>query len=416
LSNITETVNFYEGNDPFEILAKYGSPVYVYNERTLRERCREIKNLSLYGGYTPNYSAKANNNVTILKIVKSEGFCVDAVSNGEIFACLAAGFLPSDIFYITNNASEGELRYAIDRGITISADSLSQLDLIGKLNPGGEVFVRFNPGVGAGHGENVITGGKETKFGVNEENAGVVAEIAQKRGISVVGVNQHIGSLFMNADAYFKGAEALLRIAKQFPAVKFIDFGGGFGIPYHKQDGEKPMDIAALGETLDNMISKFNSELGRELFFRVEPGRYISAECGVLIGTVNSVKENGDKKYIGTDLGFTALIRPTLYGSYHDVEIYKKNDGPSGEETVRIVGNVCESGDYIAKDRLITKTTEGDAVAVLDAGAYGYSMASNYNYRARPAEVLIRPSGETLLIRARDTFGGMIANCPDVRL
>ncbi|MDR1067061.1 MAG: diaminopimelate decarboxylase [Clostridiales bacterium] len=413
---VTESVNFYQGLDPFDIISEYGSPAYVYNERILRERCREIKTLSSYAGYIPNYSAKSNGNLTLLKIIKSEGFCVDAVSCGEIFACLAAGFDASDIFYITNNASADEFRYALDKGALISADSLSQLELIGEISPGAKVSVRFNPGVGDGHGEKVITGGKKTKFGVNAEDAKTVADIARKRGMEIIGVNQHIGSLFMDAGKYFEGANALLDIARQFPSVKMIDFGGGFGIPYKKQSGEQRMDLEALSENLEKVIWKFNTELGRQLQFRVEPGRYISAECGVLLGTVNAVKENGGKKYIGSDLGFTTLIRPTLYDSHHDVEIYKKgSELSSGSELAHIVGNICESGDYIAKDREIPRRVAvGDIVAALDAGAYGYAMASNYNLRARPAEVLVRPSGETVLIRRGDTFEDMIANCVNV--
>ncbi len=221
----------------------------------------------------------------------------------------------------------------------------------------------------------------------------------------------HIGSLFMESGAYFEGAETLLRIAKEFPSVEFVDLGGGFGIPYHKQDNQARLNMKELGEKIDDFIEGFNKELGREISFHVEPGRYISAECGLLLGQVNAIKYNGNTKYIGTDLGFTTLIRPTLYESHHDVEIYKK-DGTSKDEPelVSIVGNICESGDYIAKDRLLPAIDENDIIGVLDAGAYGFSMSQNYNNRPRPAEILIKGT-EVRLIRERDTFADMIAKC-----
>ncbi len=165
---VTNETNFFEGHNPFDLIEKYGSPLYVYNERVLRERCREIKNLISYKDYKPHYSIKANSNISLLKIVKEEGILPEAVSGGEIFACLAAGYKPSEIFYVTNNASRSEFQYALDNNILISVDSLSQLALVGELNPGGDVSVRFNPGVGAGHSDKVITGGKKTQFGVNE--------------------------------------------------------------------------------------------------------------------------------------------------------------------------------------------------------------------------------------------------------
>ncbi len=408
---VTSEVNFYKGLNPCSLIEQYGSPLYVYNEDLLRERCRELKNLVTYPNFSVNYSVKANGNLSLLKIIREEGLKADAMSPGEIYVEELAGFKPEDILFITNNVSAEEMQYAIDRNITISVDSLSQLELLGTINPGGKVCIRFNPGVGAGHHEKVVTGGKNTKFGVESTFIDQVKAILSKYNLSLVGINQHIGSLFMEGDKYIQGIESLLSIAKNFDNLEFIDLGGGFGIPYHKQNAEQRLDLISLGKKLDTVLYKFAEEYGKELLFKVEPGRYIVAECGVLLGTAHAVKTNYTTKYIGTDLGFNVLKRPIMYDSHHDVEIYRKTDIPSTiEETVHIVGNICESGDIIAKGRTLPEIFEGDVIGILDAGAYGYCMASNYNNRLRPAEILINSKGETSVIRKRDTFEDIVRN------
>lgn len=408
-SKVTDDMNFFQGNNPFELVEKFGSPLYVYNERIIRERCREIKNLVKYKNFRVNYSAKANSNLAFLQIVREEGLDVDAMSPGEIFVEMMAGFKPENILYISNNVSEEEMKTAIDLGIKTSVDSLSQLEQYGRLNPGGKVAVRFNPGVGAGHHEKVVTGGKNTKFGVNPEYIPQVKDILSKYNLTLCGINQHIGSLFMESEKYIEGAASLLSIASNFDALEFIDIGGGLGIPYDKQGDEKRLDIKKLGEQLEKLIDDFVKAYGKEIIFKVEPGRYISAESSVLIGAVNSVKYNADNKYIGTDIGFNVLARPVIYDSHHGIEVYRSSDINNNKyETVSVVGNICESGDIIAKDRHLPEIFEGDLLGVLDAGAYGHVMCSNYNNRLRPAEVLIRENNESALIRERDTLEDLI--------
>lgn len=407
---ITDETNFFQGADPFELIEKYGSPLYVYNEGIIRNRCREMKNLIPYEGFSVNYSAKANSNLAFLQIVQSEGLDVDALSMGEIFVELKAGFSPEQIFFVSNNVSKEEMQFAIDRNILISVDSLSQLEQYGKLNGGGDVAIRFNPGVGAGHHDKVVTGGNKTKFGVNIEYIPQVKEILAKYDLKLVGINQHIGSLFMDGDAYLQGVGAMFDVATHFKdTLRFIDIGGGFGIPYGKQDNQRRLDLKALGEKLQKFVDDFIKEYGKQLTIKIEPGRYISAESGVLLGRVHAVKNNEDMKFIGTDLGFTVLARPMIYDSHHDIEVYRNNGRPSGKtEKVTIVGNICESGDIIAKDRALPEIFEGDLLCVLDAGAYGHVMSSNYNNRLRPAEVLIRQNGEVVLIRERDTLEDIV--------
>ena len=405
----TTQTKFYGNTTPDELIATFGSPLYVYNEAILRERCREMRQLTDYPRFKVNYSIKANSNLELLKIIWEEGFDADAMSPGEIHVLLAAGFKPDQIFYIGNNVSAEEMRFAIGRDILVSVDSISQLEQFGRINPGGKVAVRLNPGVGVGHHEKVITGGTKTKFGVAPDLIDAVKAVIQKYGLSLCGVNQHIGSLFMDTEPYIDGVERLLKIAAKFDGLEFIDLGGGFGTPYRKQAGEKRLDLKVFGELLGEKLAAWAKTYGKMLTFKVEPGRYLVAECGVLLGTVNAVKENYGTKYIGTDLGFNVLARPMLYDSHHDLEIYPENPAKQFEtEKVTVVGNICESGDIIAKEQELPVIGEGDLVGVMDAGAYGYCMSSNYNNRLRPAEVLIKSNGEPVLIRRRETFDDLM--------
>jgi diaminopimelate decarboxylase len=334
---------------------------------------------------------------------------VDAMSPGELYVELKAGFRPSQILFISNNVESEEMNYAINAGVTVSVDAVSQLELFGKINPGGKVAIRFNPGVGAGHHEKVITAGKDTKFGVDPAQIDDVKAVLEKYQLNLVGINQHIGSLFMTGEPYIESVKELMQIAKQFKTLEWIDLGGGFGIPYKKKEGEKRLKLDSMGDPLKKLMLNINKEFGRELTFKIEPGRYIVAECGVLLGRVNAVKLNHGKKYIGTDLGFNVFIRPVLYDSYHDLEVYPANDEPNvNTERVTVVGNICESGDIIARNRLLPAVNEGDYLGVMDAGAYAWVMSSNYNNRLRPAEVLINVNGEAVLIRKREELDDLV--------
>lgn len=405
----TPTVNFYKGTAPDKLVQEFGSPLYVYNEDILRQRCREMKNLVSYENFAPHYSIKANSNMHLLKIVHEEGLYADAMSPGEIFVLERAGFNPNEILYVCNNVSTEEMKYAVDRNITVSIDSLAQLEMFCEAFPGAKVAVRFNTGYGAGHHEKVVTAGKKTKFGINDDRAEEVKEILQKYDMKLTGINQHIGSLFLEETAYIASAELLCKLALQFEGIEFIDFGGGFGIPYMKQDGQHRLELAPLGKKLDGVINDFVQKYGKRITFNIEPGRYIIAECSVLLGTVYALKDHAGIDYVGTDLGFNVLQRPVMYDSHHDIEVY--SDGKlqkEGMETVTVVGNICESGDKLAIGRTLPTIKIGDVLGVMDAGAYGFSMASNYNNRLRPAEVLITSGGGTKLIRKRDTLEDLI--------
>lgn len=407
----TASVRFFGDSDPFELTSDHGSPLYVYNEAILRTRCREMLALVDHPRFRVNFSAKANSNLELLRIVHDEGLRVDAMSPGEIHLELAAGFAPEDIFYICNNVSAQEMRFAIERGVRVSVDSLSQLDLFGRTNPGGEVAVRFNPGAGAGHHAKVVTAGNQTKFGVQASDVDEVRDILRRHKLRLAGLNQHIGSLFMTGETYLEAAETLLGIARELgQKPDFVDFGGGFGVPYKKLSGQRRLDMPALGEGLAGVIERFEAATGWKSEYHVEPGRYVCAECGLLLGTVHAVKDVAGTAYAGTDLGFNVLSRPVMYDSHHDIEVFRMGGEPFGpDEPVNIVGNICETGDVLARERWLPELMEDDLLAVLDAGAYGHTMSSNYNCRLRPAEILIQLDGTHRLIRRADTLDDLLS-------
>ncbi len=410
----TKDVNFFGNSTPLQLVEKYGTPLYVYNETILRKKCNAVKKLISYANFFVNYSAKANTNLSILRIIKEEGLSVDAMSPGEIFIEFKAGFKPEEILFICNNVSDEEMMYAINAGVLVSVDSISQLDRYGRINRGGKVAIRMNPGVGAGHHEKVVTGGKNTKFGIDPASVEQIKAVLEKHQLHLSGINQHIGSLFLTADTYVEAATFLLSFAENFPELEFVDFGGGFGIPYHKEIGEQPLDLNILGKHLQELIDNWIAKTGRRITIKVEPGRFTVAECGVLLGKVHSIKQNGGKKYIGTDIGFNVLARPVMYNAYHEIEVYSNSARDiTNKEPVAIVGNICETGDIIAKDRTIPELLEGDVLGILDAGAYGMVMSSNYNCRLRPAEVLISSDGCDILIRKREELEDLVRHFPE---
>lgn len=404
MNSVEYIKKIFDKVDIHELLKKYGSPLYVYDENTLRQRCREMQNLIQYEDFRVNYSAKANTNVELLKIVYDEGLDVDAMSPGEMYLEAKAGFSPERMMFIGNNVSSEELKYAVDRGILVSVDSLSQLKLLGKVNKGGDVCLRINPGIGAGHHEKVVTGGKKAKFGIAIDDLPLAQNIAAESEMTIVGLNQHIGSLFLDPGPYVEAAEALLDIAATIPSIKMVDLGGGFGIPY-KHNVEPRLDLEALGQQLNHLVERWVASHW-PITIRIEPGRYIAAECGAILGTVHAVKENYNTYFIGSDIGFNTLIRPVMYDSYHEIDVcpVKEKVFNTFDKAVYIVGQICESGDILSHDRPVPVCEPGDALIVHDAGAYGFTMTSNYNSRPLPAEVLIQSDGKVRLIRKRQTL------------
>lgn len=385
-----------------ELLEEYGSPLYVYSEQILQKSCRDMRGLLAADDAHVSYSVKANTNLTLLGIAHEQGMYADAMSRGEIELCRMAGFAPQEIFYVCNNVSGQEMRFAAENGLVVSIDSVSQMQTLGENCPGARAAVRVNTEFGDGHHEKVVTAGKKTKFGVELKLLEETCRMADRYGVKIVGLNQHIGSAVHDTHMYEAAANVLIDTALAFPELELIDFGGGFAVPYRPE--EEAIDLAALGAMFERLHERLVREHpnGRNISMRIEPGRYVVAECGVLLGTVEAVKENHGKTYIGTDIGFNVLARPMLYDAYHHI-VLPDCEGKE-EQMVTVAGNICESGDILAKDRMLPIPECGDAIAVLTAGAYGFVMSSDYNCRMRPAEVLLCANGSYQLIRRRQTL------------
>ncbi|MBP5792821.1 MAG: hypothetical protein J6W46_04160, partial [Spirochaetaceae bacterium] len=281
MNSYIEASNYFEGNNPEQIASEYGTPLYVYNERILRDRMHSVSQVITKYPYTANYSVKANTNIHILKIALEEGLNCDAMSTGELQMLFKAGFPKERIFFVPNNVSTEELVFALKHGVMTSLDSLAQLELFGQcccdleLAPEKRTCaVRINPGIGAGHNEKVVTGGKKTKFGIAEEDIPQIFEIAEKYKLTIAGINQHIGSGFMDPQPYLDAVTNILRIALQFKNLKFIDFGGGYGIPYHKLDDEKPFPMDDFKKRLEPILDDFVAKYGSAPLFKSEPGRF----------------------------------------------------------------------------------------------------------------------------------------------
>lgn len=414
--NYLEEKRFFGLSDPEQLIRQFGSPLYVYNEAILRQSCRDMQSIIDYPDYTANYSTKANANVSLLRIVRDEGLFADAMSPGEIMALEEAGFKSEQIFFVPNNVSSDEMRFALDRSIMISLDSIAQLEQLGSIAPGTSVALRVNPGLGIGHHAKVVTAGKKTKFGISANQVEEAKAMAERYHLRVSGINQHVGSLFMEPADFLKASQHFFDIAIQFKDLDLVDLGGGFGIPYRKMSGEKHLDIAALRSGLTEQVMDFMRRYGRNITVKTEPGRYIVAESGVLLGTIHALKQNDGVTYVGTDIGFNVLARPVLYDSWHDLLAYRDGKVIDEKKTypVTVVGNICESGDMIAAKRRLPHLERGDILAVMDAGAYGYSMSSNYNNRLRPAEVLIGSDGKPRLIRRRETFDDLLRTLREI--
>ena len=403
-NDTTGEYNFYK-----ELLIKYGSPLYIYKEDILRKQAQNILDFKKYleknlNGIKVNmhYSTKANNNPAILKIVKEYGLCVDCMSLLELSINKKCEFDKDEILYVCNNIDEDEMQVVFDSGILICLDSISQIEMWGHKFPNTDIMIRINPGTeGVGHSKKVITSGKETKFGITEANFKEMFDVINKYNLNLIGIHQHLGSLFLNdkIENYITGVKRGLDLIDiYFKDIQIIDLGGGFGVPYKR---EEELDFELLGQKLSDTLKDFVKEHDKLKELKFEPGRYIPCEAGILIGKVNAVKYENDTYWIGTDIGMNQLVRPSMYGSYHEIKIISNN---SNEKIIaNICGNICESGDILAKQRKVVKPNIGDIVLVYNAGAYGYSMASNYTGRLRPAEVMIKDNKDRL-IRKRETI------------
>lgn len=404
-----EGSKLFIGDYTAESLAqRFGTPLYVYDLEVVAENYRKLLRSLPYEDLEILYSCKANNNVDVLKTLRDLGAGLDAVSPWEALLGIRLGFPREKILFTGNNVSDEEMRFVKEElGVLINVDSISQLRRYGRMYPGTEVSIRVNPGVGAGHHGYAVTGGV-TKFGIYLNQLGKAIEVVREYGLKVVGLHAHIGSGILNTEPHIKTLEILLNAARKFDSLEFVDLGGGFGIPYRPE--EKPPDLTQFGRKASELLESFSRER-HHVKLRLEPGRFIVGDAGVLLVRVVDVKEvlteGVEKVFVGVDSGMNHLIRPSLYGAYHEVLAVAKADWPR-EVAADVVGDICESGDVLATGINLPRVEEGDVLAIMNAGAYGYSMSSNYNMRPRPAEVVVR-GGEVKLSRRRETFEDLVA-------
>ncbi len=405
---------FFDGFSVKELAQKYDTPLYVLSENRIRDNYNRLLSalLNNYKYVRIYYAAKANTNLAVLRILQSEGAFLDTVSPGEVFMGLSSGFTPDQIMFTGTSVRNDEVKMLADASITVNVDSQSELDRLLKFAVPPVISVRVNPEIGAGHHSHCITAGPDAKFGLGEEETIQAYAIAKRARVERFGIHMHIGSGILEVEPYVLAVEKLLSIAKRVHEevgieFEFIDIGGGFGVPYKPED--KELDLA---EFSSKVVAPFKSKvkeygLGKP-FLCVEPGRYLVCDASILLTSVNTLKATPARKFVGVDAGFNTLIRPTMYGSYHSILVANKLNA-ADKETYDVVGPICESGDTLAKDRQLPLVEEGDLLAVLNAGAYGFSMSSQYNSRPRAAEVMIR-QGKAVLLRKREELGDLMSS------
>jgi diaminopimelate decarboxylase len=408
-------VLYYADMNTQQLAQDYGTPTYIVNERLIRKRYQELKGMldKAYENNEIHYAVKANSNLAILKILKSEGASVDCSSIGEVYSCLKVGFHADKIIYTGNMFTNDDLEYALKNDIMINLDSISQLDRLTKLcdelgKEKNTISFRINPEFGAGHHSHTITAGKNIKFGILDDQVIKAYSKAKEYGFNKFGTHIHIGSGILNPLDYKKAIEKYYTIITKMTdtldiKLEFIDFGGGLGIPYRPE--HKPLDLEKYIKIIFSPFEKLikNEDFGNPTL-KIEPGRFLVAESSIILTQINTIKDNGYKKFAGVDAGFNTIIRPTMYGSYHHIISCISPTTSNGEKIhYDIAGPICESGDILGKARKLPKLHEKDYLAILDAGAYGFTMASVYNSRPCPPEILIT-DGKSYLIREAETY------------
>lgn len=395
--------------DVTEICAQFGTPLYVYDAEKIIHQYRSIKSAFSDADVKVKYAAKALTNISILKLLKKYGSGVDVVSINEAQLALGAGFAPEDIMFTPNCVDFEEIMQGVDLGLNINLDNLPMLEKFGQKY--GDTYpccVRLNPHIMAGGNYKISTGHSNSKFGISVYQLPQIMQLADHYKIVINGLHIHTGSEITETDVFLKMAEILFGIARDFPALRFIDFGGGFKVAY--KEGDMVTNVYDLGLKLSKAFTDFYRSYGRKLELWVEPGKYIVSEAGYLFVKTNVVKSTPSVTFAGVNTGLNHLIRPMMYDAYHEIV---NVTNPSGSPKIyTVVGNICET-DTLGADRKLNEVREGDILAIKNAGAYGYSMSSTYNSRFRPAEVLVI-NGEAKLIRRRDTFEDLLRGQIDV--
>ncbi len=386
-----------------DIANTYGTPVYVYHAEKIKEQYQKLTNAFEGMDVLFFYACKALTNISVLQYVKEIGCNVDCSSLNEVKLALHAGFPASRILYTSNNISFEEIEEVKELGAFINIDSLSNIEKFGKrFGNSYPVGVRLRPNIMAGGNLKISTGHDKSKFGIPLEQVNELVAIAKQYNIRITDLHIHTGSDIKDAAVFVKGIEVLFDILHLFPHVTSIDLGGGFKVPYH--DDEKETDLNEVAAQIKAMFERHPEASRKKFQLWFEPGKFLVSACGHLITRVNVIKYTPNVTFAGVDTGLNHLIRPMFYDAYHKIENISNENGMLKKYTV--VGNICET-DTFASDRELNEVREGDLIAIRNSGAYGFEMASNYNSRYKPAEVLIE-DGVAHLIRKRDEFNDLL--------
>lgn len=387
------------------IAEQHKGPVYVYDSEKIQKQYRRLENA--FSGVEKlriNYACKALSNLSILNLLRSMGSGLDTVSIQEVQLGIKAGFQPKDIIFTPNGVSINEIEQVAAIGVQINIDNLAVLEQFGTKHPEVPVCIRINPHVMAGGNSNISVGHIDSKFGISIHQIPHVLRIVENTKMHINGVHMHTGSDILDIEVFLYAAEILFDTALKFENLEFLDFGSGFKVPYRAGDIET--NLEELGEKLTERFHRFCSTYGSELELAFEPGKFLVSEAGYFLSKVNTVKQTTSTVFAQIDSGFNHLIRPMLYGSHH--EIYNLSNPNGNERFYTVVGYICET-DTFGTNRKIAEISEGDLLAFKNAGAYCFTMSSNYNSRFRPAEILWHEN-KAHLIRKEENFEDLIQN------
>jgi diaminopimelate decarboxylase len=386
-----------------KIVEEFGTPLYLYDGQKIIDQYIRITEAFKQVNLKIKYALKASNNLAILKLLKAQGAGLDAVSIEEVHLGLMAGFNASEILFTPNGVAFEEIMMAVELGVQINIDNISMLERFGhEYASSVPCCIRINPHIVAGGSSHIQTGHIDSKFGISIHQLRHVTRIVEKEKIKINGLHMHTGSDILDSGVFIRAAELLFEAAELFPDLEFLDFGSGFKVAYKTDDFTT--DIEELGVAITERFNSFCKEYGRDLVLWFEPGKFLVSEAGYLLVNVNVIKQTTASVFAGVNSGQNHLIRPMFYDAYHHIH---NLSNPTGTPRIyTVVGNICET-DTFASDRKINEIREGDTLAILNAGAYGYTMSNNYNSRLRPAEVLFL-EGKYQLIRRRETLDDII--------
>ena len=403
MDHAADHADLWDAVDLPAVAAEYGTPLYVYHADVIRRQYARLAGAFDVPRLDLHYACKANTNLAVLRLLRSLGAGLDCVSLDEVRIGLRAGFGASDILYTPNGVGLAEMEEAIRLGVGVNVDSISLLEQLGQRHPEQPVCVRINPHIMAGGHQKISTGHIDSKFGISIYQLPHVRRIVEATGLRVVGVHMHTGSDILEVGPFLAAAEILLDVAAKFPALEYVDFGSGFKVAY--KPGGNATDIEEMGALMSERFRRFCADYGREVTLVFEPGKFLVSDAGRFVVEASVVKTTPSTVFVGVDSGLNHFLRPMFYDAYHHIDNLTNPGGRSRIYTV--VGYICET-DTFANNRPLPEVREGDLLAFRNAGAYCMTMASNYNSRARPAEVMIE-RGEAHLVRRRETLDDVLA-------